>query len=163
MTEPRAPLWRHYTEAPGPLVPRFAMQHNLFKPEGLWLSDDAQPQNWPAYLAYATGDTLKRHRRYDVYLRPGANLLHLATEDELRRFSRRYALIGAGPLESTLAMQGYCLLIDWPIVAGEHDGILITPYQRNCRNDKDTYWYHTWDIATGCIWNPDAIACTRQS
>ena len=35
------------------------------------------------------------------------------------------------------------------------DGIIIAPYQWYCRMTVD--WYYTWDCASGCIWNLDAI------
>jgi hypothetical protein len=45
--------------------------------------------------------------------------------------------------------------IDWQRVAEQHQGIIITPYQWECRYSID--WYYIWDCASGCIWDPDAI------
>lgn len=31
------------------------------------------------------------------------------------------------------------------------------PYQWECRLDRDTFWYYSWDCASACIWNLQAV------
>ncbi|QBI98814.1 hypothetical protein SEA_BOBBY_184 [Mycobacterium phage Bobby] len=45
--------------------------------------------------------------------------------------------------------------IDWGKVAADYGGIIIAPYQWSRR--MDPHWYYTWDCASGCIWNLEAI------
>jgi len=47
--------------------------------------------------------------------------------------------------------------IDWPLLADiDWDGIEICPYLQEFRMSK-SYWYYPWDVASGCIWNPEAL------
>jgi hypothetical protein len=47
------------------------------------------------------------------------------------------------------------VLIDWPRVARDYDGIEICPYQSKFRMSSD--WYYPWDVASGCIWGSGAF------
>lgn len=44
--------------------------------------------------------------------------------------------------------------VDWDYVAQDYSGIEIIPMVWGERNP---FWYHGWDIPSGCIWNEDAI------
>lgn len=47
------------------------------------------------------------------------------------------------------------MYIDWELVAKQYSGIEISPYRYQ---DRHRYmWYYGWDVASGCIWNKDAI------
>ena len=47
--------------------------------------------------------------------------------------------------------------IDWPSVAETYTGIEICPYRRSQRMRDDARWYYTWDVASGCVWDPAAV------
>jgi hypothetical protein len=45
--------------------------------------------------------------------------------------------------------------IDWPAVTKKYSGIEISPYRWEKR--LNSFWYYGYDIASGCIWNKDAL------
>ena len=47
--------------------------------------------------------------------------------------------------------------IDWPAVAQRWGGIEIAPYQWELRLDRRTCWYYSWDVASGCLWEPSML------
>lgn len=51
----------------------------------------------------------------------------------------------------------YVYYIDWDRVASKHDGIIIAPYCWQQRLKDETFWYYSWDCASGCIWHPRAV------
>jgi len=52
--------------------------------------------------------------------------------------------------------------IRWASVAERYPGIEICPYQASLRMHPAVDWYYTWDVASGCIWNPVVIRGVRQ-
>lgn len=53
--------------------------------------------------------------------------------------------------------------IDWKLVAKEFTGIEICPYQYDRRFDGPaSSWYYGWDVASGCIWDPDIITAVDE-
>lgn len=51
----------------------------------------------------------------------------------------------------------FILSLDWRAIAAKCDGIIISPYIWARRLNGYSHWYHGWDCASGCIWNPRAI------
>lgn len=45
--------------------------------------------------------------------------------------------------------------IDWEACAEKYDGIEICPWLRSMETKFP--WYFGWDVASGCIWNPEII------
>jgi hypothetical protein len=60
------------------------------------------------------------------------------------------------------------VVIDWMRVAEKHEGILIAPYLGERLTEPNEFleshkeewwrWYYSWDCASGCIWNPNAVS-----
>jgi hypothetical protein len=46
--------------------------------------------------------------------------------------------------------------INWPAVAAEYDGIIVSPYiwDRRLSGPVRCMWYYPWDCASGCLWRP---------
>ncbi|QDM58016.1 hypothetical protein SEA_DALLAS_199 [Mycobacterium phage Dallas] len=112
------------------------------KPEGLWVSV-AGEDDWPTWCRgeeFSFDNLTVCHR---VTLVPGANILHLKSPMDIDAFHYLYA------------NRGILDWIDWGKVAADYDGIIIAPYQWSRR--MDPHWYYTWDCASGCIWNLEAI------
>lgn len=120
-----------------------------FKPRGFWVSVDG-PDDWEGWCT-SEGFRLERLAiRHRVTVTDAANILRMSCGAELDDFTRRYA----GEWDSFRGNK-----IDWPKVAGDYDGIIIAPYVWSCRLDgPSSGWYYSWDCASGCIWNLDAIA-----
>lgn len=113
------------------------------KPEGLWLSVDGD-DDWLSWCVSEGFNLSALTYRFRLVLRDGANILHLDTNEKLRSFTETYG-------ESQPDYKN----IDWRAVAGEHQGIIIAPYQWESR--LKLMWYYGWDCASGCIWDADAI------
>lgn len=48
--------------------------------------------------------------------------------------------------------------IDWPYFEKQgYKGIEIPRYMRELRMNKDFFWYYSWDVASGCIWDTSII------
>lgn len=44
---------------------------------------------------------------------------------------------------------------DWEAVAKVYGGVEICPYRHEFRTK--VFWYYGWDVASGCIWDPEII------
>jgi hypothetical protein len=148
----------HYSHKPE-LAPRTVPEEDhvtLFrgdKPKGLWLSDDAAEESWPWFCSQ-DGWPLGRYR-FEVTVSDDANILVLDTVDKLLAFSELYN--GAEPFPGQ-PDTGIRSVIDWPQVAEDFQGILISPYQWDLRYDPRTQFYYGWDVASACVWDASAIA-----
>jgi hypothetical protein len=126
-----------------------------FKPNGLWVSVEGYDgdETWGTWCV--TNDFRVDHlvHRTEIILAPNANVRHIATEDELRRFDVEF---GRGnDLRPWLALER----IDWPRVQAHYSGIIIAPYQWRAR--MELLWYYGWDCSSACLWDLNLIADAR--
>jgi hypothetical protein len=139
----------HYSREPFTLNRAIVYNQTGFgngKPDGLWVTTDT-PDGWADWCRLENWNTAGLAHRTALTLTPGANVLHLETVEALRAFNKTYAgHPDAGPLSRHY--------INWAAVAD----ILIVPYQWQARLDLELLWYYGWDVASGCIWNLDALA-----
>jgi hypothetical protein len=140
-------------------VGEIAGQNLWGKPEGLWVATD---EGW---AEYCKGVGMRRGWQwcYEVRLKSDACILTISNGAELDRFTRIY---GRGnPLDAyfpELSKAGWSEeaehhAIDWPDLARRYQGILIHPYIADQRLSSFNYWYYGWDVASGVIWDADAI------
>lgn len=129
------------------------------KPSGLWVSVKGDNDwSWWTQTEGFLADTTAADNEFSVHLSGTANLLHLETSADIYRFTDAYGLdVGWDNPFS----RGY--RIDWSRLTIEYDGIVIAPYQWECRYADRTFWYYGWDCASGCIWNLDAIASVEPA
>jgi hypothetical protein len=53
---------------------------------------------------------------------------------------------------------GIYQMINWPLLADiDWDGIEICPYLWEFRLSNSEGWYYPWDVASGCIWDSEAL------
>jgi hypothetical protein len=118
------------------------------KPAGFWVSVDGGDdwESWCIAEDFAKERLAIRHR---VTLAPNANILLLNGPFSLDAFTREYRVD-----TSSLNRDR----IDWKLVGERYDGIIIAPYVWSRRLDGDCGWYYNWDCASGCIWQPRAVA-----
>jgi len=127
-----------------------ANRRSGLKPKGFWVSVEGE-DDWPHWC---TEDNVSPWRAstiehpYEVTLSADAHILYLTGYSDMQAFENRWG-------KDDLVWHD--VAIDWHGVAQEYDGIIIAPYQWSCR--MDMFWYYTWDVASGCIWNLSAIAC----
>lgn len=140
----------HYSEKPLERV-RHACQHieyddGAFKPIGLWVSIDGE-DDWRSWCEAENYQLHNLNFAHEITLKPDANIRVISNAIDLLSFSKTYTV------------KRYP---DWSRVADAHDGIIIAPYQWRLRTNLK--WYYSWDCASGCIWNADAIdGVTRLS
>lgn len=110
------------------------------KPRGLWY---AIGTSWIDWVRNEMPDWEGNH----IYnLQVNANrILIIKTYEELLEFSKRY----------TKKDDSYNVF--WSDVSKSYDGIEINPYQPDARFNNETAWYYGWDVASGCIWNENAL------
>lgn len=127
------------------------------KPKGFWLSVGTE-DGGDEWKEWCEGDGFRTERlvhRHVVTLKPSANVFWIDRPEEMAGFTMLYGE----------PMPGHGLLftyIDWRKVAADADGIVIAPYIWEERLTARSYWYYTWDVASGCIWNADAIASIEE-
>lgn len=118
------------------------------KPSGLWVSDEDE-YGWAEWCVNNSPDFIAEYR-HEITLADDANILYLRTPEDIDAFTECYR-------GDNLRQTGCIFFIDWPQVAREYDGIIITPYQWTRRLMPSTRWYYGWDCASGCIWAKKAI------
>lgn len=125
-----------------------------FKPRGFWVSVEGNGDGWSDWCRDEEFRDTDRQIAHVVTLEPAAKILRLGTSARLLDFTERY-----GFLRTEYGTQG----IRWDVVAMEFQGIIISPYQWECRLEDATFWYYGWDCASGCIWDPAAISSIRPA
>lgn len=146
-------MWVKYADQPIVLDRRKYEQRDRLseyrKPVGFWITDDTDDcwRSWCVGEGFMLDGLTHKHQ---VEL-DERNVLILRSEGEVHDFSQKYGVPkhwGTGEKYTD-----WC--IDWERVVQERDGLIITPYLWSLRMDLS--WYYTWDCASGCIWNADAI------
>lgn len=149
----------HYAKKEFILDSRPYLELDLFpssKPNGLWVSvqGDNDWEEWCKNEEYGL-DHLQVS--YEVVLKPNANILKLKTPKQVCNLTKKYPVLRDqwNDIMGKLLCRSY--EIDWPKVKSEYQGIIIAPYQWDCRFLQETSWYYGWDCASGCIWDLDCV------
>jgi hypothetical protein len=119
-----------------------------FKPNGLWVSDESQPDSWSRWCRnnHFREQNLKYKTELDVAL---SEVLLISSARDIQLFQLAYRR----PMPSSTLMA-----INWAKVAEAYKGIIITPYLWEFRLNFDYMWYYGWDCAGGCIWD---LTCVK--
>lgn len=139
----------------------------LYKPRGLWLSvQDKGEDGWLDWCQDEKFGTDRMSYRYRVVLAKEAGVLHLKSTSDILRFGREYRVTpeearGLWPTYDGELPSFLTQYINWSRVATRFPGIVIAPYNWNCRLRHETFWYYGWDCASGCIWDKRAIKSIR--
>lgn len=145
--------FHHYSAEPFTFDPErpYAQQAERDKPVGLWLSVDDNDEGWKDWCkGNDYGEEGLAHRA-EVTLRQKANIRYLTHAGALDEFTALFGVLVYGSA-----------YIDWRRVTSLYDGIVIAPYIWERRLVRRTFWYYSWDCASGCIWNLKAIEVVRQ-
>jgi hypothetical protein len=116
------------------------------KTPGLWVSVEGEDdwREWCEREDFPIGGLV-----YEIRLAVHANVLHIKTVDELDCFADQYRKQSDGYWRRS----DYDA-IDWLRVRADYQGIIIAPYQWARRSEP---WYYCWDVASGVIWDADAV------
>lgn len=158
-------ILEHHSDSANPLdLAALRLHHGPLsdKPDGLWVSVPG-PHDWPSFCR-REGLHLGPHRHL-VAIADDANLLRLETLDDVLGLHRSFPghdllaeMLGSVPGGLLCCLESFS--IDWAAIAERWDGILIPTYQHAARRSDRARWYHSWDCASGCIWNARAIVST---
>ena len=119
-----------------------------WKPVGLWYSCGSSWEDWASAVGFGgIGEYV-----YEVELNV-SNMLFISTADELDKFTTKYA--APRSQDNSMFADRQLWNIDWEKVAQTYDGIEICPYIASRRHKY--MWYYGWDVASGCLWNKNAI------
>jgi hypothetical protein len=142
----------HYSKAPLLSVHSVAQRDEPdAKPSGLWLSV-AGEDDWKSWCQGEQWGLSRLVYETRLCLSPEARVLWLRGPASLDAFDAEY---GA---------DRYRRCVDWSRVANRYQGIIIAPYVRERRFDgRASDWYYSWDCASGCIWDADAIASLNSA
>lgn len=134
----------HWSENEFSLRQMSYLQKKEYKPNGLWFDVDA---SWLEFCQEEWSTNLPRVKfAYEVEF-PEAEILHIQGELELERFTREYST-------KFLKVGKRFYPINWPEVAKDYKGILISPY---------VWAAYGWDIESGCIWDTSILKLTKTS
>ena len=126
------------------------------KPSGFWVSVEGE-DDWKSWCLSEDFRLECLENEFDVILSESANILHLSSVEELLKFTQDYRDSSMDSEFDISTNHEYNIAIRWTDLYSQYDGIIIAPYQWACRLGFDTSWYYSWDVASGCIWNLDAI------
>ncbi len=113
------------------------------KPRGLWYSCQGCVDNW---LQWCIDEDFRTYTYAAELGLDMSRILKIRTPAALRAFSAEYAY------GSSMRMR-----VAWAAVASRWGGIEIAPHLRDCRHQDLHYWYTTWDVASGCVWDPNVV------
>lgn len=140
----------HYSDKQLGTIKSVTQQGICYKPDGLWVSvkGDEDWLSWCESQGFRLSSLVVSH---EIVVTKQNRILHLDSPEDLHDFLSTY---GASYFGSSKA-------IDWSRVANHYQGIIIAPYQWECRLHRDHMWYYGWDCASGCIWDASAIELVR--
>jgi len=138
--------------------------HN--KPHGFWVSvegeiDGEESYGWRQWCEDEGFGLNRLTHAHEVTLTPDAHILRIRTGVDLNTFDDQWR---EQPDWSDPIQRKYhprlSSTIDWSRVAKRWQGIIIAPYLWSHRLEGP-FWYYGWDCASGCIWDPSAIASIK--
>lgn len=115
------------------------------KPRGMWYSLGEDWARWVTNEMPEWWDRYKYIYHLDIDY---SNILRINTIEKLLQFEDKYLTKERFPEYGM--MEG----MNWENIAKQYKGIEIIPYQWGARHHS---WYHSWDVASGCIWDSSAI------
>lgn len=133
--------------------------HQLdLKPHGIWYSIDAQWLDW--CINHDPSRVGKFNYTLEINTR---SILVLKNYNDVVVFMRKYRIDPFGIIMDAL------IFIDWQRVKQDYKGIEIRNYKQ-IQGDaifrmKAMFgpWFYSWDVCSGCIWDPSAIRSYRRS
>lgn len=134
----------HNTKSENLVLKNYIVQKQFHKPRGLWYGINNSWLKWcksemPHWVfPHSFGLTINLLK-----------ILRISSYEELLDFTNKYGV--------ELYKGSFGKVIDWKEVRQRYWGIEINPYIYKARIDMNIHWYYSWDVASGCIWNKEAI------
>ena len=153
-------------------VPPIDQSENGMKPRGIWFGIGSSWKDWvdseygndlPTDVKNIYDTKFPTQTQTALVLKKGAKILRITNAKQLDDFTRKYPgedeylTVDKSGVMGQEARWQPGQMINWQKVAKDYDGIIIAPYIWSRRLSDHTMWYYGWDVASGCIWNIDAI------
>ena len=114
------------------------------KPNGFWWSVDRSWLDWCESNDFRIGGHVHALEIDET------RILRISSVDDFDEFANRFD----APFSSQFSfLRGIC----WNHVASHYDGVEIAPYLWDRRHHDSSFWYGTWDCASGVTWRPDRV------
>lgn len=123
------------------------------KPNGLWFSVEGL-DGWKEWCKGEKTFLDRLRFSYEIILKEKTNIIHLKTPEEIFSFTKKYPLKKRGYDSDSDTSE-----LDWVEIKTNYQGIIISPYQWDCRLALESGWYYGWDCSSGCIWD---ISCIQD-
>ncbi|WP_280320161.1 hypothetical protein [Nocardia wallacei] len=124
------------------------------KPVGFWVSVQGE-DDWPSWCRDNEYSVNALSVAHEVRLSGSAAIRLITSVAEIDEFHDEFAEATDFDLRCGYGRDHWG--IGWDRVIRRYDGIIIAPYLWERRLGTKCGWYYTWDCASGCIWNLDAI------
>lgn len=128
------------------------------KPNGLWISVEGS-DDWKEWCKAEEFRLDCLRFSYEVILKEEANILYLNTKEEIFSFSKQYAYRSRARKSGEFYDTEDTHELNWFEIKKKYQGIVVAPYQWDCRLELGSSWYYTWDCASGCIWD---LTCVKD-
>lgn len=156
-------MWLKYSDAPimvgewwsPPQKPAGEYRSHYDKPIGYWITDDSE-DCWASWCRNNDFGLDQLTHKHEIVL-DESNLLILRSLSQFDFFNQEWGSPYYWGGANGNKFRDWC--IDWWRVAERYDGLIITPYKWQRRLQLN--WYYSWDCASGCIWNVDAVKDIR--
>jgi hypothetical protein len=127
-----------------------------YKPKGLWYGIDWEWHKWCNSEGFDGVGKNNFSLELDM-----EKILVIDSPDSLRNFTVRFGAFPQWMMQNGSFRGSKDKFIDWEKVAKRYSGIEITPYLYKCR--FEFMFYYGWDVASGCVWNLNAIKSVTQT
>jgi hypothetical protein len=114
--------------------------------------------DWPSWCHSEGFCEDRLVHRFRITLADDANILQLVGEGGIRSLTQEYGVTPQGITGRFGLRDSHW--IDWPRIAQQYKGVIISPYCWGSR--LEVAWYYGWDCASGCIWDASAIASVAE-
>ena len=164
---------RHYSSTVVKLdrTHRYRQSDRDLKPHGFWVTIPGE-DDWPTWCRQEQFAEHRLRFEHEVILRPNANIRVISTPEQLDAFTDEFrtkegephwsdAITSSYRVTSGYSEYGYWRknYLDFTKIKPMYDGLIIAPYLWTRRHEY--MWYYGWDVASGCIWNLDAISSVK--
>ena len=137
------------------LCERVYLQKAASKPTGFWYGID---NSWIEWCESEMPEWVTPHRyRLEIDM---AEVLVVDTIEKMHDINKHSVTDEYPPMlhYPTQTFQRFNYNIDWTHFEKKgYKGIEIPRYMYELRMNHDFFWYYSWDVASGCIWDTSII------
>jgi len=141
----------------------YGTNHEWIKFAGVGFGDYQDKTTKPKYpyIGYIYSVEIKDDNFTNIKNKDKNKILVIDSDTDFKKFTQKYG-VKMNYKSIIEPNTKYIILINWSKVAKDYGGIEMPNYffkydNNGKRNKKYMYWYTTWDVACGCVWNFSVI------